>query len=82
MSFCSFFKFQNEILLQELFETSTEFLKLEKIEFGGMKGKVLSVQTVQIFEEFSELYKVFIEFSGDPLDPLDTVSTSRVILIC
>jgi dynein heavy chain len=52
-----------------------EFLKLEKIEFGGIKGKVLSAQTVQIFEEFQELYKVFTEFSGDPLDPLDTVST-------
>ena len=55
-----------------------EFLKLEKIEFGGIKGKVLSTLTVQIFEEFNELYKVFTEFTGDALDPLDTVSAASL----
>ena len=47
---------------------------MEKIEFGGIKGKVLSAQTVQIFDEFNELYKVFQEFTGDPLDPKEPVS--------
>ena len=49
-------------------------MKLEKIEFGGIKGKMLSSQVVQIFEEFNELYKVFTERSYDSLDPLDEVS--------
>lgn len=71
--FHRFDKFVERVeIVMELFETSMEFLKLEKIEFGGIKGKVLSAQTVQIFEEFNELYKVFSEFSGDPLDPLET----------
>lgn len=54
-------------------ETVMEFMKLEKIEFGGIKGKMLSSQVVQIFEEFNELYKVFTERSYDSLDPLDEV---------
>ena len=47
------------------------------MEFGGIKGKVLSAQTVQIFEEFNELYKVFTEVSYDCLDPQDDVSFIR-----
>ena len=53
-----------------------EFLKLEKIEFGGIKGKMLSTQTVQIFDEFNELYKVFTERSYDALDPQDMVGVT------
>ena len=50
-----------------------EFLKLEKIEFGGIKGKMLSEQTVQIFEEFNDLYKMFAESNYDCLDLKDDV---------
>ena len=56
-----------------MFETVLEFTKLEKIEFGGIKGKILSSQTLQIFDEFNELYKVFQEKSYDCLDPKDKV---------
>ncbi len=58
---------------QELMDTVTEFMKLEKIEFGGIKGKMLSAQVVGMFEEFTELYKVFTEQSYDALDPTDEV---------
>jgi len=51
-----------------------EFMKLEKIEFGGIKGKILSSQTLQIFDEFNALYKIFQEKSYDCLDPQDTVN--------
>ncbi|RKP21352.1 hypothetical protein ROZALSC1DRAFT_27237, partial [Rozella allomycis CSF55] len=37
----------------ELFDTIAEFNRLEKIEIGGSKGKILSSQIVQIFTEFS-----------------------------
>ena len=59
---------------QELFETCMEFMKLEKIEYGGVKGKPLSTLTVQIFDEFNEKYKHFTEVTYDPLDPQDDVS--------
>ncbi len=54
-------------------ETVMEFMKLEKIEFGGIKGKMLSSQVVHIFEQFNDQYKVFTERSYDSLDPLDEV---------
>jgi dynein heavy chain len=57
------------IIVQELMETALEFMKLEKIEIGGIKGKVLSQQVVQIFDEFNEEYKVFTERTYDSLDP-------------
>lgn len=50
-------------------ETALEFLKLEKVEFGGIKGKVLSAQVLQMFEEFNEEYKIFTERTYDCLDP-------------
>ena len=53
-----------------------EFIKLEKVEYGGIKGKVLSTQTIQIFEEFNELYKVFTERTYDALDPSDKVRST------
>ena len=52
-------------------DVATEFMKLEKIEFGGIKGKMLSSQVVQIWEEFNEHYKLFTERSYDSLDPQD-----------
>ncbi|KAJ8318719.1 LOW QUALITY PROTEIN: hypothetical protein KUTeg_003810 [Tegillarca granosa] len=55
--------------VKELMETALEFLKLEKVEFGGIKGKVLSALVLQLFEEFNEQYKVFTERSYDCLDP-------------
>ena len=55
-----------------------EFLKLEKIEFGGIKGKMLSEQTQQIFEEFNDLYKIFSESSYDCMDLNNEVSRACV----
>ena len=58
---------------QELFVTTIEFFKLEKIEFGGIKGKMLSGEIVTQYEEFQELFKVFTEKSYDCLDPTEEV---------
>ena len=57
-------------------ESCIEFMKLEKVELGGIKGKVLSQQVVNIFEEFQTHYKVFTDATYDPLDPSDPVSLS------
>ncbi|KAK6170907.1 hypothetical protein SNE40_019193 [Patella caerulea] len=55
--------------IKELMETALEFMKLEKVELGGIKGKSLSGQVMSIFEEFNELFRVFSERGYDCLDP-------------
>ena len=57
-----------------MFQNAVEFMKLEKVEYAGIKGKMLSAQTVAIFEEFNEMYKTFQEITYDPLDPQEMVS--------
>ena len=64
-----------KILLQELMECVIEFMKLEKVELGGIRGKVLSQQVIDIFEAFQAEYKVFTEATFDCLDSNDPVST-------
>ncbi|NXJ83957.1 DYH17 protein, partial [Trogon melanurus] len=56
---------------QELYQTTLEFLKLEKVELGGMRGNILGSQVFQIYEEVSELIKTFAECQYDPLDPAE-----------
>ena len=55
-------------------ETALEFMKLEKIELGGIQGKSLSAQVISVFEEFQEHYKVFSEGTFDCLDPEQKVT--------
>ena len=54
--------------LELLFKTANEYIKLEKIEFGGISGGSLSLQVVHLFDEFNSAFKVFQESSYDPLD--------------
>ena len=49
-------------------------MKLEKIEFGGVKGRILSQLVLNIFDKFQDRYKVFGERTYNPLDPMDPVS--------
>lgn len=46
---------------QEFFETSLEFLKLEKVEVGGIRGKALSAEVVVVFNQFNEHYALFAQ---------------------
>ncbi|CAK8694647.1 unnamed protein product [Clavelina lepadiformis] len=57
--------------IKSLFVDARDMLKLEKIEFGGVKGSALSGQVVVLFEEFNNLFKIFGELKYDPLDPVD-----------
>ena len=45
-----------------------EFLKLEKIELAGLRGRSLSEIVLEMFNEFNELMN---QFSGKSYDPLD-----------
>lgn len=51
-----------------------EFIRLEKIELGGIKGVVLSDLVFHMFEEFTELSNKFQTRSDDPLDINNAVS--------
>lgn len=57
--------------IQWFFKTVLEFQKLEKIEIGGMKGKVLSGQIREISVEFEGYFHSFASKSYDVLDPDD-----------
>ncbi|XP_039201063.1 dynein heavy chain 17, axonemal isoform X2 [Crotalus tigris] len=57
--------------IEELYMTAIEFLKLEKIELGGVRGNILGSLVFQIYEEVLEHVKVFAECKYDPLDPAD-----------
>ncbi|KAJ7340470.1 hypothetical protein OS493_003218 [Desmophyllum pertusum] len=54
--------------VEDLFATTMEFSKLEKVELGGIKGKMLSHQVVEIFSEFNEIFSVFGNRTYDGLD--------------
>ena len=51
-----------------LFETITELNRLEKIEVGGTKGKILSSQIAQIYVEFTAALKNFAVIKYDILN--------------
>ncbi|XP_055971730.1 dynein axonemal heavy chain 17 [Sorex fumeus] len=57
--------------IENLYKTAIEFLKLEKIELGGVRGNILGRAITQIYDEVFELVKVFAECKYDPLDPGD-----------
>lgn len=54
--------------LLSLFDTINEFNRLEKIEIGGTKGKILSSQIAQIYVEFTTALKAFAGLKYDVLN--------------
>ena len=52
----------------ELFDTIIEFNRLEKVEVGGTKGKILSYQVSQIFTEFTVALGAFKLIKYDVLN--------------
>ena len=51
-----------------------EFLRLEKIEFGGVRGQALSDLVLQMFNDFTDL---MTKFQGCPEDPADINNNVR-----
>ncbi|NWH56161.1 DYH9 protein, partial [Geococcyx californianus] len=52
-------------MVEDLLVTALDLMKLEKIEFSGVKGKALGQQVLDMYEEFQETYKVFAERTYD-----------------
>ena len=56
------------MLIQDYFQTVLEFLKLEKVEFSGVKGRCLGEMIEQIYNDFQELMAKFTNSTYNPLD--------------
>lgn len=70
--FHRFDKFQQRIKqLKDLFETAVELCKLERIDFGGDRGKQYSSKVQKLHEEFIEFFQKFGSISYDCSDPED-----------
>lgn len=57
--------------IQWFFNTVLEFSKLEKVEIGGIKGRILSTRIADVYNEFQQCFSVFSGKSYDVLDPSD-----------
>ena len=57
-----------EIIL-EFCQTSHQFLRLEKVEVGGIRGKLLTESMRKVFLQFKELYATFALKTYDCSDP-------------
>ncbi|KAJ8415860.1 hypothetical protein AAFF_G00404170 [Aldrovandia affinis] len=69
MVFARFDHFLARLLqLEDLFVIILDFQRLEKLEFGGIKGKVYSEQVSSMYWEFMELCKMFKDSEYNPLD--------------
>ncbi|KAG8139083.1 hypothetical protein E2320_001864 [Naja naja] len=69
MVFSRFDMFLNRLeKIENIFVTMLEFEKLEKLEFGGIKGKCLNAHISKLNEEFIEFCNTFKEKTYDPLD--------------
>ena len=56
------------LYVQDYFKINLEFDKLEKIQFGGSKGKCLVEMVAQVYTEFTELVKIFTNSTYDPME--------------
>uniref|UniRef100_A0AAR2JLJ5 AAA+ ATPase domain-containing protein n=1 Tax=Pygocentrus nattereri TaxID=42514 RepID=A0AAR2JLJ5_PYGNA len=56
------------LLLEDLFSTMLELQKLEKLIFGGVKGRMFTEQVSLLLSEFQQLCKGITDKDYDPLD--------------
>lgn len=56
------------LTLQDLFEIKLNFQRMEKLEFGGLKGKLYSEHATQMYSEFSNHCQALQHSENSPLD--------------
>lgn len=61
--------------LQELLNTGRDFLKLEKITVGGLKGRQITAALEKILDEYNGFYREWTNIQYNPLDPDAKLST-------
>lgn len=70
--FKKLFKFISRLkLVQSVLETAIEYYKLEKVEVGGIRGRMLSQKCADLLEDFNTAYAVFPNIAYDLLDTSD-----------
>uniref|UniRef100_A0A671UN02 Dynein axonemal heavy chain 11 n=1 Tax=Sparus aurata TaxID=8175 RepID=A0A671UN02_SPAAU len=62
------FPFYKMLFLQDLFEIMLDFQRMEKLEFGGLKGKHYSENAAQMYREFSKHCQALKQTENSPLD--------------
>ncbi|KAM9310019.1 dynein axonemal heavy chain 11 [Pholidichthys leucotaenia] len=69
MIFSRFDRFFDRMLqLENFFEIMLDYQRIEKLEFGGIKGKVYSELIAQMHQEFSDLCQALKQSKNSPLD--------------
>ncbi|XP_058258889.1 dynein axonemal heavy chain 11 isoform X1 [Hemibagrus wyckioides] len=56
------------LMIEELFVSALDFLKLERVELGGSRGKILSEMVYRMNDEFHDSWRILKESKYDPLD--------------
>uniref|UniRef100_A0A7N6BNC5 AAA+ ATPase domain-containing protein n=1 Tax=Anabas testudineus TaxID=64144 RepID=A0A7N6BNC5_ANATE len=69
MIFARFNMFLNRMLqLEDLFDIMLDFQRMEKLEFGGLKGKLYSEHTAQMYKEFGNACHALKHSENSPFD--------------
>ncbi|BFF92572.1 dynein beta chain ciliary [Drosophila madeirensis] len=55
--------------LKEMFNTGRDFIKLEKIVMGGLRGRQITAALQKILEDFNNTYREWTNIQYNPLDP-------------
>ncbi|CAH0400414.1 unnamed protein product [Chilo suppressalis] len=58
-------------MIENILEATVEILKLEKVEFCGLRGKTLSSECMKVLEDYTLKYQHLGNINYDPADPED-----------
>nr|CAB3508098.1 unnamed protein product [Spodoptera littoralis] len=58
-------------MIENILESTVEILKLEKVEFCGLRGKILSTECMKVLDDYSLRYNYLGNIQYDPADPED-----------
>ncbi|KAL0819776.1 hypothetical protein ABMA28_007817 [Loxostege sticticalis] len=59
------------VMIEGILEATVEILKLEKVEFCGLRGKTLSTECMKVLEDYTLKYQHLGNINYDPADPED-----------
>uniref|UniRef100_A0A8D3CLD0 Dynein axonemal heavy chain 11 n=1 Tax=Scophthalmus maximus TaxID=52904 RepID=A0A8D3CLD0_SCOMX len=75
-------RIMERLLMIEVHRLKTlDFLKLEKVELGGSRGKVLSEMVFSMNEEFHDRWRTLRESKYDPLDYTNDVRPTETVAL-
>uniref|UniRef100_A0A3Q2TME4 Dynein axonemal heavy chain 11 n=1 Tax=Fundulus heteroclitus TaxID=8078 RepID=A0A3Q2TME4_FUNHE len=69
------------LMIEDIFATALDFLKLEKVELGGSRGKILSEMVFSMSEEFHDRWRTLRESKYDPFDYTNDVRRCEAVAV-